>query len=302
MSGPKLSPRGRVTLLLFLFFPLISGCAGNRSHYNSSVMDYLYPHGNTTVTEAKKPQLQLPLAVGIAFVPGSTGISEEQKNRLLDDVANAFRHYDFVDRVELVNALYLQHRGGFDNLNRVARMHGLDVMALVSFDQTQFTDENLLAFTYWSVIGAYVVRGEKNDTRTMLDTAVFDMNSNRMLFRAPGVSAVKGRATPVNLSEALREDSLEGFQRAADDMTVNLQQQLRQFTQRLRDNPDSADIQYRPGYAGGAGHWLLLVAGLVLAGMRSAQSWRMGRPGWPHSTWNFLPRGLSTRSKVCAPK
>ncbi|GMG85852.1 hypothetical protein [Biformimicrobium ophioploci] len=219
MSGPKLSPRGCVTLLLFLFLPLVSECAGNRSHHNSSVMDYLYPHGNTTVTEAKKPQLQLPLA-----------------------------------------------------------------------------------FTYWSVIGAYVVRGEKNDTRTMLDTAVFDMNSNRMLFRAPGVSAVKGRATPVNLSEALREDSLEGFQHAADDMTVNLQQQLRQFTQSLRDNPDSADIQFRPGYAGGAGHWLLLVAGVVLAGMRSAQSWRMGRPGRPHSTWNFLPRGLSTRSKVCAPK
>ena len=37
----------------------------------------------------------------------------------------------------------------------------------------QFTDEGLASFAYWTIIGAYIIPGEKNDTHTMLDAVVY---------------------------------------------------------------------------------------------------------------------------------
>lgn len=48
-------------------------------------------------------------------------------------------------------------------------------------------------------MGAYVVQGERNDTHTMMDTAVYDTSSRKMLFRDPGIGRVKGSATPTSL-------------------------------------------------------------------------------------------------------
>ena len=78
--------------------------------------------------------------------------------------------------------------------------------------------------------------GEKNDTSTMLDTVVYDIASKKMLFRAPGTSVVKGRATPINLTEELRIDSNKGFHLAAKEMTSNLQTQLSIFKEKVKNN------------------------------------------------------------------
>ena len=43
-------------------------------------------------------------------------------------------------------------------------MFGIDVIVLLSYDQVQFRDEGLLSLTYWTVVGAYTIPGEKNDT------------------------------------------------------------------------------------------------------------------------------------------
>lgn len=67
--------------------------------------------------------------------------------------------------------------------------------------------------------------GEKNDTHTMLDAAVYDIRSRKMLFRAPGTSHIKAHATLANLSEQRRSDSAVGFKKAATQMIANLDQQ-----------------------------------------------------------------------------
>ena len=87
----------------------------------------------------------------------------------------------------------------------------MDVIALASLDQTQFTDEGMFSLTYLTVVGAFVVPGDKNATHTMVDMAVYDIASRKLLFRAPGISYIKGLATPVNLREQLRNDSSAGF-------------------------------------------------------------------------------------------
>jgi len=178
-------------------------------------------------------------------------ITEANKSLLLEKVADNFRKHEFVSEIEVIPSAYLTSGGGFSNLDQIQTMYGIDVIALVSYDQVQFTDEGILSLTYWTLVGAYVISGEKNDTSTMLDTVVYDIKSKKMLFRAPGTNNTKGSATPVNLSEELRLDSVKSFEAATSQMTSNLDTQLSNFIEKIRNNPEKVKIILREGYSGG---------------------------------------------------
>lgn len=247
--------KNRISLVfLLLLAQMISGCAGMKQRQsNSSVVDYLYSDAKDPVKiEPSIPVLSLPLRVGIAFVPGNSNtMTERDKAALIDQVAAHFKTLPYVKAIETIPSAYLRPRGGFANLDQIKTMYGVDVIALVSFDQVQFTDSNFLSFTYWSIIGAYIIPGEKNDTHTMLDTVVYDIASRKMLFRAPGTSHIKGHSTPINLSEQLRADSAEGLQLANKDMIGNLDLQLVAFKDKVKEQPADYQIVHRPGYSGG---------------------------------------------------
>lgn len=252
---------------------LISGCAGRQIRTKSSVVDYLYPKESKTVVQPSIPTLNIPIKVGIAFVPessprsrwvnmwsgvvGGGSLTEAEKSDLLEKIADNFRKYEFVSEIEVIPSAYLTEGGSFQNLDQIRTMYGTDVIALVSYDQVQFTDEGLLSLTYWTLVGAYVVSGEKNDTSTMLDTAVYDIQSRKMLFRAPGTSNIKGRSTPINLSEELRSDSVKGFKEAAEKMAANLDSQLTKFREKLKSEPEKVKIVHRKGYSGGGAFGLI---------------------------------------------
>ncbi len=104
----------------------------------------------------------------------------------------------------------------------------------------------------------------------MIDAAVYDIRSRKMLFRAPGISRIKGRATPVNLSEELRENSLEGFEAASDELVKNLAEQLELFKEKVKEAPEEYQITHRRGYGGGGGSLDLvsLLSLLILSGYR----------------------------------
>jgi rhombotail lipoprotein len=121
-------------------------------------------------------------------------------------------------------------------------MYGIDVIALLSYDQAQFTDEGLMSITYWTIVGAYVIPGEKNDTHTMLDAVIYDIKSRKMLFRAPGTAHTKGVATPANLGEQLRADSNRGFSSAAKALIINLDEQLALFREKVKGRPTEYKI------------------------------------------------------------
>jgi len=231
----------------------------------NSLYNYLYSAEAGHQDAETMPVLSLPLRVGIAFVPadrpkGSAGyappdndpFSESQKMELLKQISGEFKSCPFVKSIELVPTAYLTPRGGFANLDQIRTMYGVDVMALISYDQVQFTDQGLLSLTYWTIVGAYVIQGQKNDTQTMLDGAVYDIASRKLLFRAPGISAVKGSATPVNLSEQLRRDSEKGFKEAATNLAAGLKVQLDEFRERVKNAPDEFKVVNKPGYTGGA--------------------------------------------------
>jgi rhombotail lipoprotein len=246
---------------------LMTGCAGQQTSTKSSVVDYLYPKELTIVAQPSIPTLNIPIKVGIAFVPeqsprsrginiwsgvvGGSVLTEANKTNLLKKVADNFKKHDFVSDIEVIPSAYLTAGGGFTNLAQIKTMYGIDVIALVSYDQVQFTDQGLLSLTYWTLVGAYIVSGEKNDTSTLLDTAVYDIQSKSMLFRAPGTSNVKGRSTAINLSEELRRDSIKSFEDATINMVANLTVQLENFKDKIKQNPEQVNLVHREGYSGG---------------------------------------------------
>lgn len=246
------------TALLSIMMIVVAGCAGVQArHTTTSVVDYLYPNQTDPVTEQGAPVLNLPMSVGIAFVPDKPGqapaqaLTEGKKAELLERVAENFRNLDYVKSIQIIPSAYLTARGGFENLNQIRTMYAVETIALVSYDQAQFTDAGMASILYWTIVGAYVVPAEKNSTSTMVDAVVMHIPSRKMLFRAPGVSQIKGHSTPVNLSEELRDDSDAGFNEAVDKMIANLDVQLVAFRDKVKESPDEYQVVRSDGSSGG---------------------------------------------------
>lgn len=273
-------------LLIYVLMLLMTGCAATQSRYYSSAVDYLYPDKKEPVEKPAIPVMKIPMKVGIAFVPdsgqyarsrnfwqtfigrghaNSFKLTESEKTKLMREVANYFRKYSFIGSIEIIPSAYLKPRGSFANLDQIRTMYGIDAIALLSVDQVQFTDEGAASFLYWTIIGAYTIPGEKNTTTTMMDAVVYDIKSRKMLFRAPGLSEVKGNATPVNISEELRQDSTQGFQIASKDMVKNLDAQLAVFREKVKQSPKEYKVVERPGYHGGGSFslWFIVLLALI---------------------------------------
>ena len=252
-----------------------------QKHQASSVVGFLYPGQAEPLPPAGLPVLRLPLRVGVAFVPAGgprngggyvspDGITEAQKATLLQRVADEFKGRDYIEHIELVPTSYLRPGGGFTSLDQVRGLLGVDVIALVAYDQVQFTDENILSLSYWTIVGAYLFHGNKNDTSTLLEAAVYDIPSRHLLFRAPGVSGVQGGSAAVYVNENLRADSARGFDLATTEQIANLKAQLEGFRERVKQSPDAvAHIEHKPGYIGVGdlgGAFFAALALLALAG------------------------------------
>lgn len=240
---------------------LLSSCVHNgtrRSEKSSSVVGFLYPKESEPLVTPAVPVLRLPLRVGIAFVPSrenyGRGFAESQKTILLKRVADQFRENVFIQSIEVIPTTYLRPGGSFANLDQVRGLFNLDLIVLLAYDQMQFTDQNKLSLAYWTIVGAYLLHGNKNDTHTLLEAVVYDIPSRKLLFRAPGVNTITAGSTGVEVDNRLRRDSAVSFEKATDDLIANLKTELASFRERLKNPPaggEVARIEHREGYRGG---------------------------------------------------
>jgi rhombotail lipoprotein len=114
-------------------------------------------------------------------------------------------------------------------MEKVTRLFHVDVLILVSLNQVQFTDPKWYSWTYWTLVGAYTIKGDKNDTSTYVDGAVFHVPSHALLFRAEGTSTVKGSATWAQREAKLRERSMEGLTLATQELCRRLDEAVAAF-------------------------------------------------------------------------
>ena len=269
---------GAILALLTIF-----GCTTpTTTTRRSSLMDYLYP--KEKAAPAPNPtgaRLKLPLRLGIAFVPGGTAswrvqnlLAPGEEKPLLDVVKRSFKDRPWVGEIRLIPSAYLRAGGGFDNLDQVARMYGVDVVALVSVDQIQYTDPKWYSFTYLSIVGAYVLPGDANDTRTLIDAAVYDVPTRTFLLRAPGQSEVKGSSTWAHREVLLREHSQKGLELAMADLSRNLDAEVAAFKAEVASGErKDVDVVDRKGVSlresggrnfGGALGWPEALAALLI--------------------------------------
>lgn len=276
------------------------GCSFSR-HINrrSTLMSYLYPYG----AEAPPPrdaQLRLPLRIGIAFVPpdanGGGPYGAEFRSilpagteaRLLSIVKKSFAGRDWVGGIVVIPSSYLQPRGGFDNLEQVARLMNVDVVALASIDQLQVSHPRRASFLYISIIGQYVLPLDRNQTRTMIDAAVFHVPSRTFLLRAPGVSSISGSSTAIDVDAKLEERSLKGFEMAMQDLSKNLDAEVGSFKASVASGErKDVDIVTREGKSvrgGGSFGWIEA----VLASLIALWSCHLLHWNWQHALMNAI--------------
>lgn len=256
---------------------MLGGClSGNANYRNSSVVEFLYPDTDQVQVAAQQTTLSLPLRVGIAFTPsnyqGGGALTEKARLELLESVGDHFTALDFVKNVEAIPSSYLRAKGGFDNLDQLKRLFNVDVIALLSYDQNQFTDESVASIAYWTIIGAYIIPAEKNSTHTLIDAVVFDIDSRKLLFRAPGSSSLKSSATLIANDQQTREDAHASFEQAAQDLVLNLKEELEVFKEAVKEDKTAIQIAHRDEYKGSGGSdpifILLALPGIALYFLR----------------------------------
>jgi rhombotail lipoprotein len=230
----------RRLVALLALVTAFSGCSFDRYvSRRSSLMSYLYPEATEAPPPNTNVQLQLPLRIGIAFVPPDGRSADggdfryvfppATETQLLSIVKKSFTGRDWVSDIVMIPSSYLQPRGGFENLDQVARLMNVDVIALTSLDQMQVSHPRRASFLYISVIGAYVLPLDKNQTRTLIDTAVFHVPSRTFLLRAPGVNSITGSSTAVDIPAKLEERSTKSFKLAMEDLAKNLDAEVGTF-------------------------------------------------------------------------
>jgi rhombotail lipoprotein len=118
-----------------------------------------------------------------------------------------------------------------------------------------------------------MVKGNKNEVQTFVDTAVFDLPTRRLLFRAPGVNTRTSSSTLVDVERDTRKAREGSFEQAMADMTVSLDKELGVFKERIK--ADRSVTVSRAGGGGGGGsidYWWIALLLLIGAGGRARTS------------------------------
>ena len=267
----------KTILLGLICAALFSGCAMfqpiQHQGVSSSLVDYLYPDGNIPANLVEdKPMLELPLRIGLAFIPPSRSpirseISDKQKNELLEQVKTQFEGYNFIEHITVIPDNYLKHKRGFTTVEQIARLYGVDIIALVSYDQVLFTKNNISSLTYLTVASAFIFPGDEQRVDTFVDTAVFDVRTRKLLFRAPGIDSKKDISRLFAVESERIRIKQESFASAISHMSGNLDIELNKFKERVKQG-QIVKVKVRNGYSkaqyGGGAFDGIVLLGLAL--------------------------------------
>jgi len=113
-----------------------------------------------------------------------------------------------------------------------------------------------------------VIHGNQYDIQTQVGASAFDVRSQKLLFRAPGMSQVKGSASAsaMVLSASARSGRNDGYTQAVDGLIPKLQTGIDIFKAKLKSNRFIV-IETKEGDRGGGamdGCSLALLAALAL--------------------------------------
>ena len=292
-SPCHLTMKTRLLVSLVVLGSVLSGCTivnhlfcapgcQSQTRNSSSLVNFLYPDGQSPPADNTIPELRVPLRVGLAFLPSKAAsdpaaLDAAQKQVLLERIRQRFSSRKFVSEIVVVPDYYLANAAGFAGLDGVQRLYNVDLMALVSYDQVTHTDDNKLSLGYLTIVGAYILRGSSQDTATLVDLAVIDPATRSLVLRAGGTHTWHGTSTLIDADRNSRGESAAGFDRATDEMISNFDAALAAFEADVHAGKANVRIVTRgarSGASGGGGAvdlWELLVL-LSLVTLRMSRS------------------------------
>jgi rhombotail lipoprotein len=260
---------------------------------SSSLVGFLYPGRLPPPAENSIPQLNLPVRVGIAFIPetsrgeGAAGLEAARREEILERIRQRFADRKFVSQIVVIPDYYLRGRSGFDSLAGVQRLYGVDVLALVSYDQVTYRDQNNWSLGYLTIVGAYVLKGDQHDVVTLMDLAVVDPVSRSILLRAGGTNERTKHTTALHEARNTRESQGEGFNAATDDLIEHFDGALTRFEADVRSGKANVRVATRApsanGGGGGGGGAFDALSLVVLAGLLGLMRFRGRRLRSPQS-------------------
>jgi rhombotail lipoprotein len=271
---------------------MLTGCADwhcftacrHHTQNSTSLVEFLYPQDESPPGQNAQPQLHLPLRVGLAFLPSSGpeaqyGLDAARKEALLQEIRARFISRKFVAEIVVIPDYYLQGKRGFEGLQGVQRLYGIDLMALVSYDQVGHEDDNHWSLGYVTIVGAYVLKGTRHDISTLVDLAVVDPATHSLVLRAGGFDTRHGTVALIDEPRSMREAAAEGFSAATGQMIEHFDTALTTFESDVREGKANVHVvSNQRGSSGGGGalngSFLLALLSLALLprGTRRAPS------------------------------
>lgn len=249
-----------------------SGCS-THAHNSSSLVEFLYPRGSRPPAQNAIPQLRIPLRVGLAFLPSQQpealgALDAAHQQELLERIRQRFLSRKFVADIVIVPDYYLSGRQGFEGLAGLQRLYGVDVMALVSYDQVTHKDSNSWSLGYLTIVGAYVLNGNRHDVSTLVDLAVVDPASRSLLLRAGGTDTRHGNTTLIDSNRDTRETGRQGYDAAAEQMIQHFDAALVTFEADVKSGKAPVRVVRKNeaghSFGGGALDWPTLLALLMM--------------------------------------
>jgi rhombotail lipoprotein len=131
--------------------------------------------------------------------------------------------------------------------------------------------------SYLTIVGAYVVKGSRHDTTTLVDLAVVDPVTRSLVLRAGGTDTRNGNATLIDEERESRRAAAASFDDATQRLIDNFDHALVQFEAdvragkanvRVAQRNQSASTQNGGNGGGGSFTWPSLLALLLLAAVR----------------------------------
>jgi len=195
----------------------------------------------------------LPIRVGVSFLPeaeGRTygGATEIDRDKVLNAIRERFKSLGYVREIVIVPGYYLHatsvpgyylhHSGegdGLEQIQQLSRLYQFDLFALVSYDQVLDQTQNQASFLYLTIVGAYVVPGNRNETHTLLDLAVIDPRSRSLVLRAGGTSSLGNNVAAVTVESNGIAQRKRGFELATASLLDNFQAELTAFEARVKE-------------------------------------------------------------------
>jgi rhombotail lipoprotein len=219
-----------ILIILTACLTLCEGCAHctgiSTVQRQSNLATFLFG-GSEPKRPVQKVPLKLPARVGVTFAPGDPGtanIPETTKKQIIEAVRSQLaKHPRYVAGAQSIPPMYLQPKGGVNNLEQVAEQFDLDVIVILGASQFQKLGRNpLAAFMDVAVIGAFVIPGNSVDTSTVLEAAIYHVPSRALIFRTDGADTKSSRSTLYGSAQSAQDDAVTSIEDASQKLVVSI--------------------------------------------------------------------------------